>query len=367
MAQYLTRNRILQITRSRGFTDPLAWFILYLLIIGYTTIVLWHHYTFEQHEFGSFINYLIKNNGSDNFWKALAVILSTSFVFLIILMITVYLNLTLLKKHTLERKKKSKTWRYGFYILLLLIICSFFTWFWNNLNDIIGGKETIWIRLDLKWYVSFFAQFAFSMAAMGLVYIREFNVKEKEITLVENSQRKVSKELEATVEKFHQVQYQLNESKHRLEELKDIEEQLEKTEEQLESVTNELELFKSQKQNSSFSISNNHIKIGTKKKYQIVLLSEILYIQGNNNDCIIHLKNRDNITSKNSTLKDYEQRLPEEQFLKVHRKYIINVEAVGRRENGYFKLKYDDGGEKSISIGSTHEKDIENHPYLGFL
>jgi len=58
--------------------------------------------------------------------------------------------------------------------------------------------------------------------------------------------------------------------------------------------------------------------------YTIVGLNEIIHIEADSNYSIFHLYNREKITVSR-VLKDYEEILPEEQFVRIHKSSIVNL------------------------------------------
>ena len=89
MGHYFTtfQRRLLNLSRKRTFTDTVCWLILYLLIIGFTTIDLWKRYE-KQEDCKNFTAFVVEKDCNEAVWlDAFLEIISTSTLFLLILMI----------------------------------------------------------------------------------------------------------------------------------------------------------------------------------------------------------------------------------------------------------------------------------------
>jgi len=70
------------------------------------------------------------------------------------------------------------------------------------------------------------------------------------------------------------------------------------------------------------------VKSGT--KIHVVLVPDILYLQADGD--YVHIFTRDGKYLKEQTMKYFEEHLPENQFVRVHRSVIVNVEMISRIE-----------------------------------
>jgi len=61
-------------------------------------------------------------------------------------------------------------------------------------------------------------------------------------------------------------------------------------------------------------------------RYHIIYLEDIKYVEGASNYTIVHTADKKLVASK--TLKFYEDQLPKEQFMRIHRKYIVPIRQV---------------------------------------
>src|SRR6186713_1316693 len=74
------------------------------------------------------------------------------------------------------------------------------------------------------------------------------------------------------------------------------------------------------------------IAIPTSEGLQFIKLNEIIYLEANNNYTYFHLSGHKYIVSR--TLKDFEEMLPEDTFLRIHNSYIINKNFAERYIRG---------------------------------
>lgn len=61
--------------------------------------------------------------------------------------------------------------------------------------------------------------------------------------------------------------------------------------------------------------------------YKLISVDEIVHIEADSNYSIFHLKNGENLTVS-KVLKDYEEVLPEEKFMRIHKSSIVNLKYV---------------------------------------
>ncbi len=100
---------------------------------------------------------------------------------------------------------------------------------------------------------------------------------------------------------------------------------------------------------------NNHFRFfikGDKKQYQ-VNTEEILYIEAYGNYSKIHMK--ENMLVCHEKISAFEAMLPNTQFLRIHKSYIIAIDNVKVIENNQVKI-----GEQKIPIGQTYKHNLRN-------
>ncbi len=95
--------------------------------------------------------------------------------------------------------------------------------------------------------------------------------------------------------------------------------------------------------------------------YQVLDVSEIIYIETEKRACRIHTKERDYL--QNESLNFYENRLSGERFFRIHKSYLVNLDYVLEMEpgfnNGYsLKMKYFE--KDRLPIGRTQVKEFRN-------
>jgi len=66
------------------------------------------------------------------------------------------------------------------------------------------------------------------------------------------------------------------------------------------------------------------------QKIEVILVSSVLYLQAEGDYVLIYTANERHI--KEQTMKYFEEHLPEKQFVRVHRSFIVNIEAISRIE-----------------------------------
>ncbi len=77
-----------------------------------------------------------------------------------------------------------------------------------------------------------------------------------------------------------------------------------------------------------------------------LLINDINYVEADRNYCRIYTKGKEYLLS--STLKDLDEKLPEEHFLRIHRSYIVNISNI--EEVGFVHVKI---GKKKIPISKN--------------
>lgn len=95
--------------------------------------------------------------------------------------------------------------------------------------------------------------------------------------------------------------------------------------------------------------------------YQVLDVSEIIYIETEKCACRIHTKERDYL--QNESLNFYENRLSGERFFRIHKSYLVNLDYVLEMKpgfnNGYsLKMKYFE--KERLPIGRTQVKEFRN-------
>ena len=81
-------------------------------------------------------------------------------------------------------------------------------------------------------------------------------------------------------------------------------------------------------------------------------LDDILYVEGLNDYVKIHLKNQKNVVAR-MTMKGFMEKLPGNEFIRVHRSFIVPLKSIHRIRN---KIIYLENIE--VPIGTSYEKDF---------
>ena len=68
-------------------------------------------------------------------------------------------------------------------------------------------------------------------------------------------------------------------------------------------------------------------------EFQVVEVRDIIYIESDNRGCLIHTAAGN--FQQNETLNAYEQKLRQHQFFRIHKSYLINLDAVVKMVPGY--------------------------------
>jgi DNA-binding LytR/AlgR family response regulator len=104
---------------------------------------------------------------------------------------------------------------------------------------------------------------------------------------------------------------------------------------------------KSTVQNSDTSI--DYIFVKTEYRHQKIFFSDILYLKGLSDYVAIQTKTGKVLTLQN--MKDFEQSLPKQKFIRVHKSYIVNFEHIAFVERNRIVIE-----EEYIPIGSTYKE-----------
>jgi len=83
-----------------------------------------------------------------------------------------------------------------------------------------------------------------------------------------------------------------------------------------------------------------------------VALPDILFIEGLDNYLKVHLRNQNPIVVR-MTMKALQEKLPEEEFVRVHRSFIVSISKVDSVRNKILFV-----GEEEIPLGTSHEKNF---------
>lgn len=102
--------------------------------------------------------------------------------------------------------------------------------------------------------------------------------------------------------------------------------------------------------NNHHDISGDYLYIKTSKVLQKVKLSDIYWFESDRN--IIRVITEHDEISFLMTMEDLLAQLPENQFLRIHRSFIVSIDKINLIHNDYV-LIVKNGTDKSIQIGDT--------------
>lgn len=317
--------RILILSQRRGFIDTICWLILFLLIIGFQTVyLLWHQPSEGTQEF---IDYVLRIPSEDNrlaTWpEAFMIILRDSLLYTAGLIIVVYFNLLVIKRSTLDRYQWSNTKRYASYLALVTVTSLLFSLILSQLAIALG-----FVRDSFNFPINIMANFCFSLISTGLVHLRTLKEKERNLLKARWKNQKLQSQLDQVKDALKDAQQAL----------------------------------------AGVAVSEDHLKIGNRTNYQIIPFDQILLFKGEGNEPrIIQANGKKPFAG--STLKDFEDRLPKQHFIRVHRSYIINKNKVTGRDGNQLLVADDRLNETfTIPISESYLERIEEdiHPNLCF-
>lgn len=107
-------------------------------------------------------------------------------------------------------------------------------------------------------------------------------------------------------------------------------------------------------QMNASDLNNGTISLRSEYKTIQIVLNQILYIEGMDNYARIYLKDRPMILSQ-ITMKQLLEFLPEKEFIRVHKSYIIPINKVCGYSHQKISLRY---VSREIPIGRTYARDF---------
>ena len=323
-----TQKRLIIFFKNRLFTDMLCWTILFLLIIGTMTVDLWRQSdglldaAGSPVSFSNFVNGKTIANEADSWMNAFTIIVRESFFILLAMMFVAYFNLIFLKPRLLNINL-TRWQRIGWYLSSVIILSLIMGTVWVSIENLFDH----YIRMDVQFVFASLANFCIAILSTGMLTLKE---------------------------------------------LKDAQSQVNDLRKEIAHIQNQQKSQEQEERQENLTFYTNHIKVGSKKKWQIIPYEDIYFFKGGGNDPQIYMK-----TGKiwgSSKLEEYDYFLPKDKFIRVHRSYIIAKERVRERDgnilylvdiNGNF-LK-EDGVKMGIPISESYMKNVEEDGYLMFL
>lgn len=109
-----------------------------------------------------------------------------------------------------------------------------------------------------------------------------------------------------------------------------------------------------------FTEEKHGILISQKGQHLFVKYEDIVYLTANNKSTVIHTVEED--LEVNALIKDLHGKLPSSRFVRLHKKYVINLEFLDRldtQENGKHLIVLKDEDETVLPTGSTFLKNLK--------
>ncbi len=104
-----------------------------------------------------------------------------------------------------------------------------------------------------------------------------------------------------------------------------------------------LKISREEKQTGSQS---PYLRIIFESATYLLLYSDIQFVSADNKTSVVHTKEKDYQTSR--LLKDIEESLPNSQFIRIHRSYLVNIDFIAN-------LRYDKGGAYLVQLKNDDE------------
>jgi DNA-binding LytR/AlgR family response regulator len=91
------------------------------------------------------------------------------------------------------------------------------------------------------------------------------------------------------------------------------------------------------------------------KKIHKYYFSDILFIEGSGNYVKIHTENATPLVVLEK-LSDLEEKLPQNQFMRVHKSFIVNISHIKQIEGNMLKIK-----DKTVAISQSYKQNLEGY------
>jgi cell division protein FtsB len=310
--------RFIVASNKRSFTDPISWMLFYFLTIGFCTLHFLNMYYLIDNPSCGFLEFVTNLDCMEGTKKAtplnaFLVILKNSLVYTLFMMVPIYFNLFVLKRYIID-PSGGTVLSYVPYLIAVLVNALIFA----LLMNIIYNSFPDFMKVKFRYVVNLLTIFGTQLVATGLLFRRETLEYIRELEKIKRREQK-----------FKEENVQLKEK------LQDIE----------------------------ISGDNNLLKVGTKKSYKIIQLKNILYLQGDGNEPLIFTNDEVRKYRGSKSMSDYKEHLPADQFIQVHRSYIVAKDKVIGRKGSVLILK---GTSEEIPISKSYEECVDRDEYLGF-
>jgi len=310
--------RFIIASNKRSFTDPITWLVFFLLTVGFCTLHFLNIYYLIENPPCGFLEFVVNNDCVESSKKAtpmnaFLMILKNSMVYTLFMMIPVYFNVLVLKKYIIDNTSGTIL-SYMPYLLAVLMNALLFA----VVMHFIYHQFPSFMKVQFRYLVNVLTIFGTQLVATGLLFRRDMLEYIRELERAKKREQKIKEE-----------NFQLKEK------LQDIE----------------------------ISGDNNVLKVGTKKSYKIIQLKDILYLQGDGNEPLIFTNDESRKYRGSKSMSDYKEHLPSDQFIQVHRSYIIAKNKVMGRKGNALLLK---GVDVEIPISKSYEGKVDRDDIIGF-
>ncbi|MCP4131783.1 MAG: response regulator transcription factor [bacterium] len=119
--------------------------------------------------------------------------------------------------------------------------------------------------------------------------------------------------------------------------------------------------LKAKRENKRYAYTPKNFSLSFKQDKQqcLVAYQDIIYISSSGKNTVIHTEDRDFETP--TLLKDLEEKLPENIFLRVHKQYIVNRSFITRIRSeggGYHMVVLNDEDQSPIPVGRAYASQV---------
>ncbi|HHH49807.1 MAG TPA: LytTR family transcriptional regulator [Saprospiraceae bacterium] len=312
MELHYNQKKLLMLTKKGVFVDSISWLIFYLLTLGFFTLVLWNQLTKADPDIShsSLVEFISGIPNGD--WRgAFFIILRDGVYYTLFVMIIVYFNFFVLKRFIFDSNSQ-KIFRYGGYLLAVITTALIFGLLLKQIY-----LHTSFMRVMINYPTNVMIFFCVTLISTGMLHLRDLDEKARNL-------KRQKKRNEILREKLNRTSDQLQEMQ--------------------------------------LSISVDHLKVGSKNNYKIILFDDIILFKGDGNEPRIYTTSGKEFIGSTS-MSEYQSLLPKDKFIRIHRSYIINKNMVIERKKNKFVLK---GFDDLVAIGDTYLHDVAKDQRLGW-
>jgi DNA-binding LytR/AlgR family response regulator len=109
---------------------------------------------------------------------------------------------------------------------------------------------------------------------------------------------------------------------------------------------------KSNNNKTETDFKDNYLIIRADRKFYKINYEDLIYVEGQKAYVTFHSENKKKITAL-ASLKELEEKLPSDQFIRIHKSYIVSIKKIDALEGNQIELM----GEK-LPIGKNYRKEV---------